>query len=200
MLAYIKGQLEETGDDHIVVACGGLGYHILVPGSVFSELPPITEEVKIHTYLHVREDAMVLFGFLTKEDRETFKQLISVSGIGPKGGLGILSVLSTYDLKVAIMNNDITGITQAPGVGKKTAQKLILELKDKLKIEDYTEMIAGEVTLGRRETQGVMEEAVEALVSLGYASHEAVRAVKGLGHLDSVEAIIKEGLKKLAVF
>lgn len=201
MLAYIKGLLEEMGEDHIVVESGGLGYLILVPSSVLSELPSIGEPVKIYTYLHVREDAMVLFGFLTKEDRETFKLLITVNGIGPKGAMGILSGLSTYDLKVAIMNNDVTGITRAPGVGKKTAQKLILELKDKLKIDDYSELMTAQINgSGKAASIGVMDEAVEALVSLGYSSHEAIHAVKGLNHLTRVEDIIKGALKSLAIF
>ena len=199
MLAYIKGYLEEKATDTIVVETGDLGYQILVPTSVISELPHPGEEVKIYTYLHVREDAMVLFGFLTKEDKETFMKLITVSGIGPKGALGVLSVLSTYELKVAIMNNDVKAITMAPGIGKKTAQKLILELKDKLKIDDYTEMIAGEIGGDNLASQGVVEEAVEALVALGYSSHEAYRAVKEAAHLETVEEVIKEGLKKLAI-
>ena len=201
MLAYIKGLLEEKGEDHIVVESGGIGYLILVPGSVLSELPSIGEPVKIYTYLHVREDAMVLFGFLTKEDRETFKLLITVNGIGPKGAMGILSVLSTYDLKVAIMNNDVTRITRAPGVGKKTAQKLILDLKDKLKIDDYSELLTAQIN-GSDGTASisVMDEAVEALVSLGYSSHEAIHAVKGMNHLTTVEDIIKGALKSLAIF
>lgn len=201
MFAYIKGLLEEKGEDHLVVESGGIGYLVFVPGSVISELPSMGEPVKIYTYLHVREDAMVLFGFLTKEDRETFKLLITVNGIGPKGAMGILSALSTYDLKVAIMNNDVTGITQAPGVGKKTAQKLILELKDKLKIDDYSQVMASKLS-GSDGTAsiGVMDEAVEALVSLGYSSHEAIHAVKGLNHLTKVEDIIKEALKSLAIF
>lgn len=201
MFAYIKGLLEEKGEDHLVVESGGIGYLILVPASVITELPSIGEPVKIYTYLHVREDAMVLFGFLTKEDRETFKLLITVNGIGPKGAMGILSALSTYDLKVAIMNNDVSGITQAPGVGKKTAQKLILELKDKLKIDDYSQMMTSQINGSKGSASiGLMDEAVEALVSLGYSSHEAIHAVKGLNHLTTVEAIIKEALKSLAIF
>lgn len=200
MLAYIKGQLEETGEDHIVVETGGVGYRLLVPTSVFSDLPPISETIKIYTYLHVREDAMVLFGFLTGEDCDTFKLLITVNGIGPKGAMGILSVMSTYDLKVAIMNNDVTGITQAPGIGKKTAQKLILDLKDRLKLDDLTEMIGNEIIGSAAPSfKGPMEEALEALVSLGYSTYEAKKALKGADHLTSVEAMIKEALKALAI-
>lgn len=200
MIAYIKGILEELEPDHIVVEADGMGYQIHVPGSVFSELPPVGEPIKIYTYLHVREDAMILYGFLTKEDRTTFRLLITVNGIGPKGAMGILSSLSTYELKVAVMNNDVKTICLAPGIGKKTAQKLILELKDRLKIEDYAELIEHQAAQGIVPMQGIVEEAVEALVSLGYSNNEAVRAVKGLGHLSTVEEIIKEALKKLAIF
>lgn len=201
MLAYVKGLLEEIGSDHVVVESGGMGYHILVPSSVLSELPVIGEPVKIYTYLHVREDAMILFGFLTNEDKHTFKLLITVNGIGPKGAMGILSGLSTYELKVAIMNDDVISICLAPGVGKKTAQKLILELKDKLKIDDYSDLMAQEISRGGNQSQqGVIDEAIEALVSLGYSNHEAIKSVKGFGHLSTVEEIIKEALKRLAIF
>lgn len=201
MLAYVKGLLEEIGNDYLVVETGGMGYEILVPSSVLSELPAIGEPVKIYTYLHVREDAMILFGFLTNEDKNTFKLLITVNGIGPKGAMGILSGLSTYELKLAIMNNDLASICLAPGVGKKTAQKLILDLKDKLKIDDYSELMAQEINGGPiTVAQSVVDEAIEALVSLGYSNHEAIKAVKGKGHLTTVEEIIKEALKTLAIF
>lgn len=201
MLAYIKGILASVSQDSIVVETRDIGYNMLIPTSVINDLPPISEPVKIYTYLHVREDAMVLFGFLTEEDKATFKQLITVSGIGPKGALGVLSAMSTYELKVAIMNNDVKGICTAPGIGKKTAQKLILELKDKLKIDDYTEMMNEDIASGNTSgTKGVIEEAVEALVSLGYSSHESYRAVKDCKDMTRVEDAIKAGLKKLAIF
>lgn len=201
MLAYIKGQLEETGEDHIVVEAGHVGYEILVPTSMFAELPSRGEDIKVYTYLHVREDAMTIFGFMTRDDVDVFKKLITVNGIGPKGAMGILSTLSPYQLRVAIMTSDVKTISTAPGIGKKTAQKLILDLKDKLKIDDMTELVADEGQSRGSTAVNLTSssEAVEALVALGYSSHEALTAVKGLSQLNNVEDIIKEALKKLAI-
>ena len=132
MYAYIKGTLEETGEDYIVVEAGGIGYQIFTTGQTFQYLPSMGEEVKVYTYLHVREDAMILFGFLTKDDLFVFRLLLGVSGIGPKGALAILSVMTTDDLRFAVLGDDAKAIAKAPGVGAKTAQRLILELKDKI--------------------------------------------------------------------
>lgn len=201
MLSYIKGQLEEVGEGYIVIEAGHIGYHILVPSSMINELPAKGNDIKIYTYLHVREDAMTVFGFMTSDDVDVFKKLITVNGIGPKGAMGVLSTLTTYELRVAIMTDDIISICLAPGIGKKTAQKLILDLKDKLKIDDFTEHIADQVNGAAVVPSNltVANEAVEALVSLGYSSHEALMAVKGVADIGSVEAMIKEALKKLAI-
>ena len=139
MYAYIKGTLEETGEDYIVVEAGGIGYQIFTAGQTFQYLPSVGEKLKVYTYLHVREDAMILFGFLTKDDLFVFKLLLGVSGIGPKGALAILSVMTTDDLCFAVLGDDAKAIAKAPGVGAKTAQRLILELKDKLSLEDAFE-------------------------------------------------------------
>lgn len=139
MYAYIKGTLEETGEDYIVVEAGGIGYQIFTTGQTFQYLPSMGEEVKVYTYLHVREDAMILFGFLTKDDLFVFRLLLGVSGIGPKGALAVLSVMTTDDLRFAVLGDDAKAIAKAPGVGAKTAQRLILELKDKLSLEDAFE-------------------------------------------------------------
>ena len=139
MIAYIKGVLEDIGVGSVVVDNNGVGYEISVPDNLVNELPAIGNEVKIYTYLHVREDVMQLFGFLEKSDVEMFCLLITVSGIGPKGALGILSVLTSEDLKFAILAGDAKTISSAPGIGKKTAEKTILELKDKVKLEDAFE-------------------------------------------------------------
>ena len=124
MYAYIKGTLEETGEDYIVVEAGGIGYQIFTTGQTFQYLPSMGEEVKVYTYLHVREDAMILFGFLTKDDLFVFRLLLGVSGIGPKGALAILSVMTTDDLRFAVLGDDAKAIAKAPGVGAKTAQRL----------------------------------------------------------------------------
>ena len=140
MYSYIKGELSEiVAENHIVVENGGIGYNIYIPGQVLSLLPGVGEEVKIYTYLCVREDAFILYGFLTRDDLNVFKLLIGVSGIGPKGALAILSVMSTDDLRFAVLSDDAKAIAKAPGVGNKTAQRLIIELKDKLSLEDAFE-------------------------------------------------------------
>ena len=139
MISYIRGELAAQYEDKVIVDVGGVGYGIYMSAQSMSKLPPIGSEVKIHTYLNVKEDSMQLFGFLTVDDLNVFKLLIGVSGIGPKGGQAILSVLSPDDLRFAVMADDVKAISSAPGIGKKTAQKLIVELKDKLSIEDALE-------------------------------------------------------------
>ena len=166
-----------------------------------SLLPPVGKEVKIYTYLNVKEDAMQLFGFLTRDDLYVFKLLIGVSGIGPKGGQSILSVLSPDDLRFAVLSGDVKAISSAPGVGKKTAEKLIVELKDKLKLEDALEhAVLGEEDNVLGQAQGKSEiqgEAVQVLVALGYGSTEALKAVKQVVLTDDmeVEAVLKQALK-----
>ena len=142
MISYIRGELVAQYEDKVIVDVGGVGYGIYMSAQSMSRLPQTGSEVKIHTYLNVKEDLMQLFGFLTLEDLNVFKLLIGVSGIGPKGGQAILSVLSPDDLRFAVMADDVKAISSAPGIGKKTAQKLIVELKDKLSIEDVLEHAA----------------------------------------------------------
>ncbi len=204
MIAYIKGILTEVYEDGIVVETGSIGYNIMVSGNVIGMLPGIGSEVKIHTYTHVREDAFLLYGFLTKDDLEIFKKCITVSGIGPKGALAILSVMDADSLRFAIISGDAKAIAKAPGVGARTAERLILELKDKVKIEDT--LVGHEIAMGNTSAmQGVeatgvnamKKDAVEALVALGYSSAEALKAVnqiEDLTGLDS-EAILKAALK-----
>lgn len=203
MISYIRGELAAIETDRVIVDVGGVGYGIYMSGQAMSLLPPAGEEVKIHTYLNVKEDAMQLFGFLTKDDLDIFKLLIGVNGIGPKGGLGILSALSPDDLRFAVISNDVKAIQAAPGIGKKTAEKLILELKDKLKIEDVLEHAAhgGEkealpVSGGVKEVQS---EAVQALVALGYGSTESLKAVRQVEQAEDmkVEDVLKAALKHM---
>lgn len=203
MISYIRGELVFLEADKVIVDVGGVGYCIFMPVQAISLLPQPGQEVKIHTYLNVKEDAMQLFGFLTRDDLEVFKLIIGVNGIGPKGGLGILSVLSPDDLRFAVVSNDIKAIQTAPGIGKKTAEKLILELKDKLNIEDVLEH-AGQ---GEKDvyaaagagTSGVQSEAVQALVALGYGSTESLKAVKKVEITDDmeVEEVLKGALKHM---
>ena len=129
MITYIRGILEGMEEDKVIVDVGGVGYGIYMAGTAMGRLPALGKEVKIHTHLHVKEDLMQLYGFLTRDELRVFRLLIGVSGIGPKGGLGILSALGPDDLRFAVASNDVKAIQAAPGIGKKTAEKLILELK-----------------------------------------------------------------------
>ena len=201
MYSYIKGVLTDMDEESIVVETGGIGYHIYTTGQTFRYLPSVGEEVKVYTYLHVREDAMLLFGFLTKDELKIYKLLLGVSGIGPKGALAILSVMTTDDLRFAVLGDDAKAIAKAPGVGAKTAQRLPLELKDKLSLEDAFEQKfekTGEST--ENHASGTKNEAVQALVALGYSSSEALRALNGIEITEEtdVEEILKMALKKMA--
>lgn len=199
MYSYIKGRLEEIREDHVTIENNGIGYRIFMPERCITELPPRGEEVKIFTYLHVREDAMLLFGFASRDELELFRMLIGVSGIGPKGGLAILSVLSPDDLRFAVLSEDDKRIAKAPGIGKKTAQRLIIELKDKI---DMTEAeLVGDVDHRMSEAATTArDEAIQALQALGYAKSDAYAVISKLsiGEDDDVETILKQALKELA--
>lgn len=203
MYSYIKGILTDMEEDLVVVEAGGIGYNIYTTGQTFDYLPSIGEEIKLYTYLNVREDAMVLYGFLTKDDLRVFKLLIGVSGIGPKGALAILSVMTTDDLRFAVLGEDAKAIAKAPGIGAKTAQRLILELKDKFSLEDAFEQKLENTVSKNEKLDGVKSaknEAVQALVALGYSSSEALKAI---GDVEitadtDVEDILKSALKNMA--
>lgn len=198
MISYIKGELAAIEKDKAVVDVHGVGYGIYMPERSLGLLPQTGNEVKIYTYLNVREDAMQLFGFLTRDDLTIFKLLIGVSGIGPKGGLGILSQLSADDLRFAVLSGDVKAISATPGIGKKTAEKLIIELKDKLDLEDMLYHGTDEPSAVPAETLsgGVQSEAVQALVALGYGSTESLKAVKKVKLENAtVEEVLKEALK-----
>ncbi|MDD6215701.1 MAG: Holliday junction branch migration protein RuvA [Roseburia sp.] len=203
MYSYIKGQLAEIEEDKIVVEAGGIGYNIYTTGQTFQYLPPVGEDIKVYTYLHLREDIMMLYGFLSKDELKVFKLLLGVNGIGPKGALAILSVMTTDDLRFAVLGDDAKAIAKAPGVGAKTAQRLILELKDKLKLEDAFEQklshVQAETTTN---VNGVKNEAVQALVALGYSSSEALKAMNGIELTPDmeVEDLLKAALKNMAFF
>ncbi len=204
MIAYVRGRLEyvEPEEGTAVLEAGGIGYRIYLSGRDLELLPEAGEEVRLYTYLQVREDAFVLYGFFTREDRKLFGQLLGVSGIGPKGALGILSALSSDDLRFAVLADDAKAISKAPGIGLKTAKKLILELRDKLSLEEAFEArLAGEklrdqaaLSAGLTEAKN---EAVEALTALGYSSSEALKAVRQVETADGmdVEDILKAALK-----
>lgn len=206
MFSYIKGELVEVNSEGAVVDVNGIGYDIRMPLSTLDDLPSTGSEVKIHTYLHVREDYVGLFGFITRDDLDTFKLLITVNGIGPKGALGILSAISPDDLRFAVLSNDVKTISRAPGIGAKTASKLILELKDKLKLEDAFEaklsnQIEGQIQIGSTgiSVNQKRNEAIQALVVLGYTNTDAAKVVRKITITEvmTVEDIIKISLKSL---
>lgn len=201
MYSYIKGILTDMEEDLVVVEAGGIGYNIYTTGQTFNYLPAVGEEIKLYTYLNVREDAMILYGFLTKDDLRVFKLLIGVNGIGPKGALAILSVLTTDDLRFAVLGADAKAIAKAPGIGAKTAQRVILELKDKISLEDAFEQKFENVQAqAESHGKGAKNEAVQALVALGYSSSEALKAINGVEITEDtdVEDILKAALKNMA--
>ena len=204
MYAYVKGELTEVTVDFIVIEAGGIGYRIFIPGKTFEYLPGIGEELKVYTYLHLREDVMILYGFLTKDDLELFKLLITVSGIGPKGGLAILSTLDADDLRFAVLSGDAKAIAKAPGIGAKTAQRVILELKDKMSLEDAFEKKSEHVALQQNASglNQVKNDAVQALTALGYSSTESMKAVSAVDITEEmdVEAVLKAALKHMSLF
>lgn len=203
MISFIKGELDSIYEDGIVIENGGIGYDIKVPLSVMNELPSIGEEVKIYTYLYVREDILCLYGFLSRDDLQVFKLLITVNGIGPKGALGILSTISPDDLRFAVLADDAKAIAKAPGIGAKTASKLILELKDKLKLEDAFEQKLSKTSTDSSTSASdvnAKNEAIQALVALGYSNTEALKAVRGIEITPDMdtEDILKLSLKKIS--
>ncbi len=200
MISYIRGELASIEDDKIIVDVGGVGYGIYMSSQTMSLLPRPGSQVKIHTYMNVKEDCMQLFGFLTRDDLKVFKLVIGVNGIGPKGGLSILSQLTPDDLRFAVVSNDAKAISAAPGIGKKTAEKLILELKDKLSIEDVLDKgFSDENSPVQSGNSEIQQDAVQALIALGYGSTEALKAVKQVEITESMdtEAVLRQALKHM---
>lgn len=201
MIGYLKGEITGIYEQSVLLEVGGVGYRILMPQSAIAQLRGLSEQVKIYTYLHVREDAMQLFGFFTQDDLDFFKLLLQVNGIGPKGALSILSVMPTDELKFAILSADAKTISKCPGIGAKTAQRMIIELKDKMNLMDAFEKKL-EKTEAKEDAMSTMkQEAVEALTSLGYSATDALRAVKSsdISDEDDVETILKKALKVIAL-
>ena len=203
MISYIRGTLAEKNEDSAVVEAHGVGYQIFVPVPVLSEFLPVGESDKIYTYFSVREDGMSLFGFLSRQDLAMFKQLIGINGIGPKSALGILSALRPDVLRMAVASGDAKTISRAPGVGPKTAQRIILDLKDKIRPEDVLAGGLEESLAVPEEISGVGQagkEAVEALTALGYSAAEAAGAVKKVKITEEMTAedVLKGALRHLA--
>ncbi len=200
MIAFVRGTAVDMTENSVIVETGGIGYEIYMTGTDLSQIH-MGEEVKIHTYFNVREDAMQLYGFRSKDDLQMFKLLLGVNGVGPKAAVGVLAGITADELRFAILSDDVKTLSKAPGIGKKTAQKLILELKDKMKLEDAFEIkLAHEqekAAAGLGEVSDGRQEAVEALVALGYSSTDALRAVRKVTDVapDDVEGLLKAALK-----
>ena len=201
MIAYVNGIVESITMDNAVIDVNGIGYNVCISSDTAARLPGIGEQAKLYTYTCVREDAFLLYGFLSRDDLDIFKKCISVNGIGPKGALAILSVMDSESLRFAICSGDVKAISKAPGIGARTAERLILELKDKIKIDDA--MIDNEIAAHQKanafHSNPQIEEAVTALVALGYGRSEslkAVNAVENASELDS-GALLKAALKKM---
>ena len=203
MISFIKGYIVETTENSVILETDSIGYEIFMTGPAIEETSRMQDKIKIYTYFHVREDAMQLYGFLSRDDLEMFRLLLNVNGIGPKAAMGVLAAITADELRFAVLSDDVKTISQAPGIGKKTAQKLILELKDKLKLEDAFEkkLAHQEENLSLKDTslRDSRQEAVEALTALGYSSANALRAVRQVSEEtgDDVEAILKAALKQL---
>ena len=205
MIAFIQRELCEVGQDTIIVACQGIGYEIQVPVSVAQSLSDPGSRVKIYTYTYVREDALGLFGFLTRDDLTVFKLLITVNGVGPKAALAILSSMTADELRFAILAEDAKAISKAPGIGPKTAKRMIIELKDKLDLESMIDNHGDSSTYAAGNTEAaasVRDEVIMALTALGYSNTEAVRAVRAVSGADEMdsETLLKQALKKIMVF
>ena len=199
MIAYIKGTLERRAESYIIIETGGIGYQIFVSPATLAKLPQTGEMVKVFTYFSVKEDGVSLYGFASAEEQEMFHKLLPVSGVGPKGALGFLSQLTPQEIILAIISEDVKTLSKAPGVGRKTAQRVILELKDKFKTEEALSM--------GQEVQGIVEtsvggdakfEAIDAMTALGYSRSEAAKAVNAVAAEGmSTEDILKAALKKM---
>lgn len=202
MVAYVNGILESIEEGNAVVDVNGIGINVNISGSTMDRMPGIGEVVKLYTYTNVKEDAFTLFGFLSRDELGLFKLLITVNGIGPKGGLAILSVMSPDDLRFAIIAGDSASIAKAPGIGKKTAERITLELKDKIKVTEDSLLSQGGASLGGElsgENSSAKDETVAALVALGYNQSDAMRAVRKVLGSDAGAAADTENLLKLAL-
>jgi Holliday junction DNA helicase RuvA len=202
MIYYVKGILTEYTEEGVVIEAGGVGYQITVPASLLAELPQPGEEVKLYTYYQVAEDARRLFGFASRDERSLFMQIIKVSGIGPKLAVSVLGTLTPDALRLAVVSGDVKAIAQAPGMGKKTAEKLILELKDKIDLAAVLQKPAAGPSSAPTVISDAFTEAVAALQALGYSSSEALKTVRSIEAADdwTVDQILQEAFRKLASF
>lgn len=202
MISYIRGSLERRAENFIIVESGGIGYQVFVSPATLARLPQAGAEVKVYTYLDVKEGGIALYGFSSAEEQEMFHKLLTVSGIGPKGALSFLAQLTPQQLILAILSDDVKTLCQAPGIGRKTAQRLVLELKDKFKTEEALEQ--GEMWQRELSPTGGTDarfEAIDAMMALGYSRNEAGKAVSAVAVEGmTTEDILKAALKKMVAF
>ena len=199
MYEYIRGQFQGLSKDYVVIELNNIGYKIFTSGNTMSNMPKVGDEVLLYLEQIVREDFIGLYGFTTREELEMFKLLLSINGVGAKAALSLLSISTVNNLKYAIMMGDEKHITRAPGIGKKTAQRIILELKDKLKPDELTSE-EGQLIEGINDNSDYsfnINETLSALMALGYTEKEAQKALEKVDKTLSIENMIKESLKLL---
>ncbi len=198
MYAFISGRVAEKGSGELTLEAGGVGYALQCSMNTLSAAPPVGESMRCYTHLSVREDALELFGFATREEKTLFLRLIGVSGIGPRTALGVLGSMPLKDLHLAILTGDLNALSRAPGVGKKTAQRIALELKDQLAQEDLNGIAAQPVS-GAAVRDDALSEAMQALQALGYTPTEAGRALQAVrGKADKADELIRLALRAMA--
>ena len=195
MISYIKGTVEYAAADFAVIECGGIGYKVRMPLTQLTALPHIGSQAKVYTYMYIREDILDLYGFMSEEALKTFELLISVNGVGPKAGLSILSAYSAQELTALITSGDHKAIAKSQGIGAKTAQRIVLELKDKVGKVGGDAMPSAESPAA---ASNAFNEALSALVALGYSYNESKAALSG-AQGETTEELIKYGLKQLAL-
>lgn len=199
MFAYIKGTLEEKSSNYVVIDVGGIGYQIFMSNISINEIGEVGKKVKVHTYYYVREDNISLYGFLTKEELKMFELLLSVSGIGAKSAIAMLSNITPSSFAFAVVSNDIAKLKKVPGIGPKTAQRIVLELQDKLKAEqEIAKADDAQIDIQDNNDENI-SEAIAALQILGYNKKEIDKVFENMDKEDlSVEDLIKKGLSLLA--
>ena len=202
MISFIRGSLERRAENFIIIESGGIGYQVFVSPATLARLPQTGAEVKVYTYLDVKEGGISMYGFSSSDEQEMFHKLLTVSGVGPKGALGFLAQLTPRQLILAILSDDGKTLCQAPGVGRKTAQRVVLELKDKFRTEETLEQ--GEMWQRELSPTGGTDarfEAIDAMMALGYSRNEAGKAVNAIAAEGmTTEDILKAALKKMVAF
>ena len=199
MIAYISGALVSAGENYIVIDNHGMGYRIFVSGKYLEHIPAYGTQIKIYTHMYIREDELTLYGFHSEEELSVFRILIGISGVGPKVAMAILTALTIQELQLAVISEDAKTISKANGVGAKGASRIILELKDKLKMEDMMDAAYEQSIVQDTQDLNAARDAILALVNLGYSNSEAALAVKKIGDTSQmdIESILKAALKKL---